>query len=270
MRNYRGVLFIKLVLITMVLTLGFANFALASGLGKSGSLNLNLPGEEQGNNLLKPGEERDIFTEKYDEVMEEISISEEAVFVVEQIKDVVLDVDTVKMSIVINEIKGQHNEELVVKLAASIRDQVGRIEFLAPSALRGHIVVADQKKMETRMFRPVVNQITVQTLEDISKEALSAMSVADLTSYFDFTQYAVAILESKEVDGVIDYLLHVLADNDQEWQVRVQSDTWMPYEIIVLENKVIVGKMSFTELELNSEIGLEELTALPKVKEVRM
>lgn len=271
MNKNRGEVFFKLALITIILTLGFANPSLANGtIGKSGSINLTLPGENQGNNLIKPGEEQDLFNEKYDEVLNEISISEEAVFVVEQIKNVVLDVETVEMNIVINEIKGQHNEEVLVKLAASVNEQVGRIEFLAPSALRGHIVVANQKKMETKMFRPVVNQITVQTLEDISKEALSAMSVADLTSYFDFTQYDVAILETKEIEDVTDYLIHVLADDNEEWQVRVQSDSWIPYEITVLEHGVVIGKMTFSELTLNSELTLEELTLLPKVKEVRM
>ena len=95
-----------------------------------------------------------------------------------------------------------------------------RVEFLEPSELRGYILVADQEKMESRMYQPINNQIAVRGLEDASKEVLSTLSISDLETFFDFSEYSVEVLEAAEEDEVMDYLLEV--DALDELQVRVK------------------------------------------------
>ncbi len=65
--------------------------------------------------------------------------------------------------------------------------------------------------MEAKIFQPVTNQIAVRELGDMSKEALAALNVAeDLTSYFDFTQYEIVVLETEEYNGgVEEYFLQI-------------------------------------------------------------
>lgn len=213
---------------------------------------------------------KDPFLEKYNEVMSEIAISDEAVKVVEQIKCAAQDVQDLSTNVRITEIRGQRIEEFFVYLLISVEEKLARIEFLEPSTLRGMIIVADQKNMETRTFQPINNQIMVQGLEDASKEALSALSVAQLTTYFDFTQYKVEVLEVVKLDSVSDYLLEVEALNDEIWHVRVKSDNWIPYEIAVLKGEVMTGKMSLSDVILDPALSVEELMDLPKVKEVRI
>lgn len=250
--------FVLFLLLTVVGQVG------AQGLPKSLNLDLKLPQEIE-------TEEQDIFEEKYREILEEISITPEAVEIVEQIKEQVTGVQSVTLGFVVTQIRGKRTEQVVGKLAAGLEQKLARVEFSTPDALRGYIMVVDQEKMETRTFRPVVNQITVQALEDMSKEAFSALSVADVTSYFDFTIYDVELISSDLQDGVCEYLLQVEGWKDQDLvQVKVKDDTWIPSELLLFEKGVFVGKVEFTNVILNGEVTAEELKNLPKVKEVKM
>lgn len=131
-------------------------------------------------------------------------------------------------------------------------------------------MVLNQEKMETKTFQPVINKIRVQALEDVSKEALSALNIAQITSYFDFTQYEVDVLAEEENNNVYDYLLRVNALDGQTWFVRVKSNDWIPYEIAVYQDEVAMGIVNFSNVVLNSKLSLEELQKLPKVKEERI
>lgn len=223
---------------------------------------------------LQPKQEGDLLNEKYEEVMREISISEEAAMVVDNIKQAVEKVRDLSAEVLISQVRGQRNETVIFHLSGSMENKVARLEFLEPSSLRGMISVADQASMELRIFQPVINMITVQTLEDASKEALSALNVAqvttELTSYFDFSLYHVEVLDVEELDGVSDYLLEVDAPDEQVWQVRVKDDSWIPHEIIVYEEGTLLGKMCLSEVVLNQDLSLELLTELPDVKEERI
>ncbi|NMB02225.1 MAG: hypothetical protein GX971_12035 [Firmicutes bacterium] len=261
---------IALIFISVLIISGFSSLTFAETAPKTIQLNLNQPPQKQD----EQEKEEDLFTEKYQEVMSEISISEEAAMVVDQIKLAVEDVRDLSLEAQVSEIRGQRNEVVVFHLLGSIEEKIARLEFKEPSALRGMIMVADQGKMELRIFQPVVNMITVQTLEDASKEALSALNIAqlttELTTYFDFSQYNVEVLEVVTTDGVSDYLLEVDAPDEQVWQVRVKDDSWVPYEITVFEGETLLGKMSMSNIELNPELTTEQLMELPKVKEERI
>lgn len=264
MKRYIRISIAALILICFFVILSFSIPVLGGGLPNSLNLDLSKPPQ-------KEDEVKDPVLDKYNEVMREISISDEAAQVVEQIKDAVQDVKDLTMDVLITEIRGQRNEQVFVRLLASVEKMVARAVFLEPSALRGIILVADQGKMETRTFKPVNNQIVIQTLEDVSKEALSAMNVGQqFNTYFDFSEYAVEVLEVVEKDGISDYLLQVKAINNQDWNVRVQSDTWIPYEIAIFEADVAIGKMNLSDVVLDPNLDLEKLMELPKVKEVRM
>jgi len=255
---------LTIVLICFFVLCGMLGSTLANESSKSIDLNINL-------DLKFPADRsKDNFMEKYDEVINEIAISEEANEVVDQIRDVFLEVKDAKMDVLITEIKGQRNEEVHLELLVGVEQKLARLEFKAPSALRGNIMVLNQEKMETKMFQPVVNKIRVQALEDVSKEALSALNVAQITSYFDFSQYEVDILEEVKVDNVHDYLLRVYASDGQTWLVRVKNDSWVPYEIAVYEKEVAMGIVNFHNVVLNPELSVEELQRLPKVKEERI
>lgn len=215
-------------------------------------------------------ETSDTFDQKYQQVMNEISISEEAAEVVDQIKAAVEDVQDVTVDIAITEIRERRSEELVLHVKASVQHKLARIEFQAPSAVRGMIMVADQANMEVQTFQPVTNIIVVRGLEDASKEALAALSIGQdftqLTSYLDFSQYHVEILEKVKTEGVTDYLLKVDAPEDEVWYVRVKDDSWFPHEISVYEEDVLQGTMRLSNVVLNSGLSVEEITDLPKVK----
>ena len=214
-------------------------------------------------------EETDPVLEKYTEIMSEISITDDAYEVVEQIRTTVQDVQSIAMDVEVSEIRGQRIERMLFHLLGSMESKVVRVEFLEPSELRGYILVADQEKMESRMYQPINNQIAVRGLEDASKEVLSTLSISDLETFFDFSEYSVEVLEAAEEDEVMDYLLEVDA-LDEILQVRVKSDTWFPYEISVYEGDAFVGTMTISNVVFNPELSKEELTRLPEAKEVRM
>lgn len=235
-------------------------------LPKAINLDLSLPSQQ-----VESVQKTDVIEEKYREILSEISISAEAVEVVDHIKEQITQVKTINLDFLVTQIKGRRTQQIAGKLAAGVEHKLARAEFSAPNELRGYIVVVDQEKMETKTFQPVTNQIMVQGLEDMSKEALSALSVADITSYFDFTIYDVKLLESVELDGVWEYLLEVEGWKEQDLvQVRVKSDTWIPHEILLFEESVFVGKIEFDNVVLNGDLSAEQLKDLPKVKEVKM
>lgn len=271
MRNYqlssipKCITFCLIIVLSTSIFAGVIEIVGAEEVQKSLNLNLTIPPHKEGENQ-KP----DPISEKYNEVMQEIVISEEASEVVDQIKDVIMAIKDISMDILITQMKGLRNDQGLVSVQASVEGKVARIEFLEPSALRGHIMVADQTKMETRMYRPINNQIVVQTLEDVSKEALSALSIAQLTTYFDFTQYEVEMVESVEQDGVMEYLLEVNALDNQLWYVRVRSDSWIPHEVSVIEEDTLLGVMTLSNVLINPGLSLDKITKLPEVKEVRM
>ncbi|HBG02336.1 MAG TPA: hypothetical protein DDW87_12295, partial [Firmicutes bacterium] len=176
----------------------FPGFALADDLPSTLHLDLSRPPQRE-------EQSEDPILEKYHEVMQEIAISEEAAYVVEQIKGAVEGVRDLTMDVEVTEIRGQRIQSMFFTLLASAESKVARVEFLEPSELRGYILVADQEKMESRMYQPINNQIAVRGLEDASKEVLSTLSVADLDTYFDFSQYKAEVLEVTEEQGVCDY-----------------------------------------------------------------
>jgi outer membrane lipoprotein-sorting protein len=233
---------------------------------KTIQLNLNQPQVE---------EEPDNFSEKYQQVMQEITISEEAAAVVDQIKAAVEDLKDLAVDINITEIRERRNEEVVLHLMVSIEHKLARIEFNEPSAVRGMILVANQAEMQVHIFQPVTNVIVVRGLEDASKEALVALSIGQdltqLTSYFDFSQYNVDILDKVELEGgVTDYLLQVDAPEEEIWYVRVRDDSWFPHEISVYEGEVLQGTMRLSNVELDPGLSVEEITCLPDAKIEKM
>ncbi|HPT82338.1 MAG TPA: hypothetical protein PLM25_00480 [Limnochordia bacterium] len=248
------------------LVLSFSALSMAEDSPKTIQLNLGLPPAVE--------EEPDEFTEKYRQVMEEISISEEAAEVVDQIKAAVEDVQDLSVDMAITEIRERRNEEVSLHLKASVVHKLARIEFEAPSAVRGMIMVADQANMEVKIFQPVTNVIVVRGLEDASKEALAALSIGQdftqLTSYLDFSQYQVEILEKAELEGVTDYLLKVDAPEDEVWYVRVKDDSWFPHEISVYKGESLQGTMRLSNVVLNPGLSVEEITSLPQVKVERI
>lgn len=240
-------------------------------LGSGLVIGSSLPGTIHLDLSQPPSDEKaveDPIQEKYNEVMSEISITSEAAEVVENIKNAVESVKSVTMEVDITEIRGQRLERIFLHLLASSEHQIARIEFLEPSALRGQILVAEQDKMEVRIYQPITNQIAVRGLEDASKEVLSTLSIADLNTFFDFSEYVVEVLEVVEVEGVSTYLLQV-KKTDEILHVSVSSDTWFPHEIAVVEGEP-PGTMLITNVVFDPDVSASELKNLPKAKEVRM
>ncbi|NLL43789.1 MAG: hypothetical protein GX251_10680 [Firmicutes bacterium] len=250
----------RYAIIFILIMLVFTGFSHAKGLKGTIQLDLSQPPQ---------AEEQDPVLEKYTEIMGEISITDQAYEVVENIRTTVEDVESIAMDVEVSEIRGQRIERMFFHLQGSMESKVVRVEFKEPSELRGYILVADQEKMESRMYQPINNQIAVRGLEDASKEVLSTLSISDLDTFFDFSQYSVEVLEVVEEDGVQDYLLEVDA-LDEILQVRVKSDSWFPHEISVYEGDVFVGTMTISNVVFNPELDKEELTKLPEAKEVRM
>lgn len=251
------------LILTSIFVLSFS-FVLVSAGETSKTIQVDLSKPPQ------PAAQSDPFNEKYEEVLSELSISEEAAQVVEQIKGVVEGLSDLGAQVCITEIRDRRNEEVRVNLLVSVEHKLARLEFAEPSALRGMIVVADQEEMELRIFQPVVNMITIQTMEDASKEALSALNLSQVTSYFDFSQYNVELLEVEELEGVTTYLLAVDAPDEQIWQVRVSDDSWIPHQITVYEGEVLLGTMTLTQVVTDQGLSEEDLADLPDVKVERL
>ncbi|NMB20989.1 MAG: hypothetical protein GX979_08975 [Firmicutes bacterium] len=250
-------------LIYTALILVFVLSSLVSAMSLPGTIQLDLsqpPAAEE--------KEKDPVLEKYHEVMSEISISDEAAEVVENIRKAVEGIKTITMDVEVTEIRGQRLERVLVHLLASVEDVIARIEFLEPSAMRGQILVAEQEKMEVRIYQPINNQIAVRGLEDASKEVLSTLSIADLNTFFDFSEYTVEVLDATETDGVTAYRLEVLTE-DEVLHVSVKSDTWFPHEIAVVEGEP-PGTLVISNVVIDPDLSSETLTNLPKAKEVRM
>jgi hypothetical protein len=251
----------SLFLNALILVLVFSSLVSATGLPGKIQLDLTQPS-------VSEDKEKEPILEKYNEVMREISISDEAVEVVENIKNAVHGIKTVTMDVEVTEIRGQRIERVLVHLLASVEDVIARIEFLEPSAMRGQILVAEQEKMEVRIYQPINNQIAVRGLEDASKEILSTLSIADLNTFFDFSEYAVDVLDVVETEGVTTYLLQVETD-DEVLHVSVNDDTWFPHEITVIEGDP-PGTLVISNVVIDPDLSPEMLTDLPKAKEVRM
>jgi outer membrane lipoprotein-sorting protein len=239
-----------------------------------GAEDLPKPVQIKVNPLLDSEQETETFDEKYKQAMSEISISEEAAAVVDSIKAVVEGIEDLSLDISITEMRERRNEEVCLQLKLSVEHRLARIEFKAPSAVRGMIMVADQEKMEVRTFQPVTNIILVRGLDDASKEALASLSLGqDLTqfsSYLDFSQYNVEILEKSELEGVTDFLLEVDAPGEEVWYVRVKDDSWFPHEISVYKEDVLQGTMSLSNVVTNPGLSVEDLANLPDAKVERM
>ncbi|HHY16378.1 MAG TPA: hypothetical protein GX521_09930 [Firmicutes bacterium] len=219
----------------------------------------------------QPDAAEDVLEEKYRKILAEVTISEEAKYVAVNIKDLATGLRDLGFRATIVQFKGERSDRLVLDAKLGIEQKVARLDFVEPSALRGQIAVIDQEKMEAKIFQPVTNQIAVRELGDMSKEALAALNVAeDLTSYFDFTQYEIVVLETEEYNGVEEYFLQIDSGEKETLQIRVRSDDWFPSEIIVFEDGVLTGKMMFENVEFNPGFVREELQKLPKVKEVRL
>ncbi|HHY10426.1 MAG TPA: hypothetical protein GX528_07655 [Firmicutes bacterium] len=213
------------------------------------------------------------FAAKYEEILGEITISEEASQVVDKIKQAVTELQDLTADVCQTQYKGsqERSEKVEGKLAISLVEHlVARLEFSAPSALRGQIIVIDQEKNEARSYMPVTNQITVQGLEGMGEEALSFLDVTDVATLFDFTQYEVVVLESIEKDGLWDYSLQVSGYEDQVLQVRVKSDSWVPYEILEFSGGKLKGKLELRNAVFNQALSRDEIRGLPDVKEFRL
>lgn len=264
MRNQPKSYLIIVIFVLLVRLLG-APLALAEAEPKPINIDLSVPRPE------RPEEAEDVLEEKYQEILAEVTISEEAKLVAENIKNLVTTLRDLTFDATIVQIKGERSDRLVFTAMLGIDQKLVRIEFLEPSALRGQIAVIDQEEMEAKIFQPVTNQIAVRGLEDMSKEALSALNVAeDLTSYFDFTQYEIVVLETAEYNGVSEYFLQIDSAEKEALQLRVRDDTWFPSEIVVFESGVLTGKMVFENVVFNPGLEQENLQKLPKVKEIRL
>lgn len=224
--------------------------------------------------LGQPSKERqDNFEVKYEEILEEITISSKASQVVEKIKETIMGLTDLTADVYQTQYKGdrERSEKVEGKLAIRLGESlVGRLEFRAPSALRGQIIVIDQEQGEARSYMPVTNQITVQGLEGMGEEALSFLDITDVATLFDFTQYEVLVLESVEKEGVCDYLLQVFCPEDQILHVRVKSDSWVPYEILEFAGQNLKGKLELKNTIFNRGLCGEEIRSLPQVKEFRL
>ncbi|MCK9525849.1 MAG: hypothetical protein M0R49_07970 [Limnochordia bacterium] len=245
----------------LILVIVFSSIVSADSPTGTIQLDLNKP-------PVVEAQDEDPVLAKYNEVMQEISISDEAAEVVENIRAAIAGIKTITMDVDVTEIREQRIERIFVHLLASVEHVVARIEFLEPSAMRGQILVAEQGKMEVRIYQPINNQIAVRGLEDASKEVLSTLSIADLNTFFDFSEYAVDVLEVVETDGVSTYLLQVDTD-DEVLHVGVRSDTWFPHEVSVIEGEP-PGTLVFSNVVIDPDLSLDELTYLPRAKEVRM
>ncbi len=262
MKRYSTSISALILVCLMIMGLGFFS-SLVFGSSLPGTIHLDLNQPPTCEKVVE-----DPVLEKYNEVMKEITISAEAAEVVENIKSAIEGVKSVTMEVDVTEIRGQRIERIFLYLLASIEHQIARIEFIEPSAMRGQILVAEQEKMEVRIYQPINNQIAVRGLEDASKEVLSTLSIADLNTFFDFSEYSVDVLEVVEAEGVSTYLLQV-ETTDEVLHVRVSSDTWFPHQIVVVEGEP-PGTMLITNVVLDPDLSAEELTNLPKAKEVRM
>ncbi len=257
----------------LIIIMFFFVVCLVGGLGlaraeeKPKPITIDLPGSRS----KQPDPAEDVLEEKYREILAEVTISEEAKYVAENIKDLVATLQDLTFKATIVQIKGGRSDRLILNAKLGIEQKIARIEFVEPSALRGQIAVIDQEKMEARIFQPVTNQIAVRELGDMSKEALAALNVAeDLTSYFDFTQYEIVVLETAEYNGVEEYFLQIDSGEKEALQIRVCDDNWFPSEIIVFEDGVLTGKMMFENVVFNPGLIRDELQKLPKVKEIRL
>lgn len=265
MRNEPKRYVIIVLLILLISSLGAKPSVFAEKEHKPITIDLDTPRSKE------PEQEDDALEEKYREILAEVTISEEAELVAENIKDTITTLRDLTFNATIVQIKGGRSDSLSLAGKFGIEQGLARVEFLQPSALRGQIAVIDQEKMEAKIFQPVTNQIAVRGLEDMSKEALSALNVAqDITSYFDFTQYEIVVLETTEYNGINEYFLQVDSGDEDILQIRVREDTWFPSEIVVFEDGVRTGSITFQDVVFNPGLDREDLQNLPKVKEVRL
>lgn len=264
MKSRQKFAILALILTNLCLSLPFTDWAGAAEAPKN--ISLELPSREEAE-----GEDRgEILEDKYQEMLQEITISPEAAVVVENIKNVVAELQDLTAEICQTQYKGKRAEEtqVVGKLWLAVTPKlVARLELYEPSALRGQIIVVDEEVMQARFYTPVTNQITVQNLKDIGEEALSVLEITDPASFFDFAQFEVIVLESLPQKDSTHYLLQVSGLEGKVQLVRVASDTWLPYEIAEVAEGTLTGKLELKNAVLNQSLDLEFIRNLPDVKE---
>ena len=172
----------------------------------------------------------------YQELLDEVHISEEASQVVKNISETISSLQDLLADIEVTQYKRDRADKATGRLMVSAVHKAARLELRSPSALRGQIILADQGNMEVRIYMPVTNEIAIQSMSDMGEEAAAYINVTDVGNLFDFSQYAVEMLESFAVDEVHHYLLQITGYDNQVQYVRVGSDTWIPYEITVYED----------------------------------
>ncbi len=208
--------------------------------------------------------------ELYQELLDEVQISEEASCVVGSISEVIKNLQDLSADIEVTQYKRERADKATGRLMVSAVHKAARLELYSPSALRGQIILADQGNMEVRIYMPVTNEIAIQSMSDMGEEAAAYINVTDVSTLFDFSQYAVEVLESFTIDEIHHYLLQITGYDNQVQYVRVASDTWIPYEITVYEDGLLVGELLFVNVKLDQSLTEEEIRLLPKAKETRL
>lgn len=252
-----------IILILFVLFLS-STVGAAEGVETPKKLNLNLESSPTVEEAVESIEKL------YQELLDEVHISEEASQVVKSISETISGLQDLSADIEVTQYKGERADKVTGHLMVSAVHKAARLEFNSPSALRGQIILADQGNMEVRVYMPVTNEIVIQSMSDMGEEAAAYINVTDVSTLFDFSQYAVEVLESSTIDEVQHYLLQITGYDDQVQYVRVGSDTWIPYEITVYEDGLLFGELLFINAKLDQSFTEEEIKQLPKAKETRL
>lgn len=159
------------------------------------------------------------------------------------------------------------------QLKVSQKEGLARMDFSEPSALRGQIVIADQKTMEVKMYLPVTDQIMVSSVENVAKEAGLALDFTNLSSLFNFDDLNVQLEEihSDLIQGklVNTYSLHASGYQNQIQKVKLNDLTWIPSEVFIYEDQELLGQMTFKNMVFDQNLERGELEKLPKVKVIR-
>jgi len=216
--------------------------------------------------------EEEVSHLSFESVLEQVEVDDETVQIITKINEAIADLQDIEANVEFVEIRGDRREVVSAKFFASLKHKVVRMEFSAPSALRGQIFVADQNAMEVRMYTPVNNHITIQRMEDMSNQAANSLNLTnlDIQSLFDFSHYAVELVDYLEEEGVTTYTLRVTGFEDQVQLIRVKSDTFIPDEILEYENDILIRTLNFTGVKLDQDLSAETIAKLPAVREMRL
>lgn len=189
--------------------------------------------------------------------------------ILEYSQQAVMEIEDIQADVDITQHTNKRANKTVAKLQASVVHQVARVELSEPSALRGQIIVADQADMKVRIYMPIADSIMVQSIEAMAEDQGFTGDLLDVTSLFDFSDYSVSLLEVIETEeAATTYLLQVEGFDEYTQKVYVTSDTWLPNKIEIYEDNTLTGVLKLDNLQINKDLAVEQLRALPKVREI--